>query len=464
MDRTASVPVGPGSKMFDDFCRYDSDPLDILEGRTVRSPQSEAAVNPTRYRSVSRKSFGSLYRASRSVAGDLWRNSAVSDSVSDIHGFDNLRQLCGPDQEVFVDCDDLNFVKVVGQGAFAEVSIADYQGPYASVPPQVAVKRLKLDTTSNENDVLDFIAEVRILHRLNHPNIVKFVGFGCLDNSSREAEWRTIFLVQEYMKGGTIKAAILKQMINRPKIIYTFSVGLRWCLDAARALNAMHKSSPMVIHRDLKSENILLTSNEPDCVAKVGDFGLHVVVDRPRKSSKSGIHSVHLKQTKSYEMVTKTGAMKSPFMNAPMPDVDEEREEATTFWKMTGKTGAYCYMSPEVLHGKPYNERVDVFSFGVVLYEVIAKRLLVADYMNTDKWDESETHAERVAAGWRPPFPMHMPESIRKLVDKCWAGIPELRPSMEEVVKQLEEIQRSGVIGEMDAKETKSAGCGCSVM
>lgn len=169
MDRTASVPVGPGSKMFDDFCRYDSDPLDILEGRTVRTPQSEAAVNPTRYRSVSRKSFGSLYRASRSVAGDLWRNSAVSDSVSDIHGFDNLRQLCGPDQEVFVDCDDLNFVKVVGQGAFAEVSIADYQGPYASVPPQVAVKRLKLDTTSNENDVLDFIAEVRILHRLNHP-------------------------------------------------------------------------------------------------------------------------------------------------------------------------------------------------------------------------------------------------------------------------------------------------------
>lgn len=119
MDRAASVPVGPGNKLFDDFVRYDSDPLDILEGRSVRKPQSEAAINPTRYRSVSRKSFGSLYRASRSVAGDLWRDSAVSDCVSDLHGFDNLRELCGSEDEIYLDCDDLNFVKVVGQGAFA---------------------------------------------------------------------------------------------------------------------------------------------------------------------------------------------------------------------------------------------------------------------------------------------------------------------------------------------------------
>ena len=54
---------------------------------------------------------------------------------------------------------------------FAEVSVANYEGPYGpeKVPPQVAVKRLKMDTMSSENDVLDFIEEVRVLQRLDHP-------------------------------------------------------------------------------------------------------------------------------------------------------------------------------------------------------------------------------------------------------------------------------------------------------
>lgn len=145
------------------------------------------------------------------------------------------------------------------------------------------------------------------------------------------------------MAGGTIKAAILKQMINRPKVIYTYSVGLKWCLNAARALHSMHKSNPMVIHRDLKSENILLTSNDANCVAKVGDFGLHVVVDRRKKSSKQAAGVDDLRQTKDYEMITpamKSPAMKSPFMDGPMPGVaEDEEEEESAFWKMTGKTG-----------------------------------------------------------------------------------------------------------------------------
>lgn len=121
-------------------------------------------------------------------------------------------------------------------------------------------------------------------------------------------------------------------------------------------------------------------------------------------------------------------------------------------------------MSPEVSQGKPYNEKSDVFSFGIVLFEVMSKRLLGSDYLNNTQWDESEVHAQRVANGWRPPFPNHMPDSIRKLVDKCWAGLPELRPSMPEVVCSLQEIEKSGVVEESDAKEAQAKGCGCCVM
>ena len=115
--RAESAPVGANQVLYDDFCRHDSEPLDVVVSPAVQSADPNAAM--ARNRSGSRKSFGSLYRASRSVTGTLWRNSAVSDSISDIHGFDNLREMCGADQSVYIDCDDLKFVKVVGQGAFA---------------------------------------------------------------------------------------------------------------------------------------------------------------------------------------------------------------------------------------------------------------------------------------------------------------------------------------------------------
>lgn len=264
------------------------------------------------------------------------------------------------------------------------------------------------------------------------------------------------------MKGGTLQAAILRQMIDRSVTVYTYEQGLRWCLGAANALATMHASDPMVIHRDLKSENILLTDKTRDSVAKVADLGLHAIVQKRTNTLKQN-DKLDLKQTKNYEVVQARLArsISNALGNA---QAAIEAEATTTFWKMTGKTGSYVYMAAEVLQGKPYNERVDVFSLGVIMFEVFSKRLIGADYMNTTQWDESEVHAQRVAAGWRPSFPAHMPENIRKLVDKCWSGLPELRPSMAEVVRSLEEIGKSGVIEELDAADMKTQGCACSIM
>ena len=75
-------------------------------------------------------------------------------------------------------------------------------------------------------------------------------------------------------------------------------------------------------------------------------------------------------------------------------------------WKLTGRTGAFCYMAPEVLRNQAYNEKVDVFSFGIMLFEVFSKRLMCADYMNGGAdYDESEVHAHRWLLGGDPPSP-----------------------------------------------------------
>jgi serine/threonine protein kinase len=119
-------------------------------------------------------------------------------------------------------------------------------------------------------------------------------------------------------------------------------------------------------------------------------------------------------------------------------------------------------MAPEVLRSLPYNERVDVFSFGIILYELFARRLVGSDLMNMTEWDESVGFAEKVAAGWRPTFPQHMPEDVRRLVDCCWSGTPELRPSMSDVLLRLKALQREGVLGATKKKNngtaSKSAG------
>ena len=127
--------------------------------------------------------------------------------------------------------------------------------------------------------------------------------------------------------------------------------------------------------------------------------------------------------------------------------------------------GTTAYMAPEVLLGQPYNEKVDVFSFGVIAFEIFNRRLMASDYMNTNEWDESQGHAYRVAAGWRPPFPESTPPALAKLIDRCWAGTPALRPKMTEVVEVLREIEASGVVAEMDARRLlqQNSGC-CSVM
>lgn len=155
---------------------------------------------------------------------------------------------------------------------------------------------------------------------------------------------RTIFLVQEYMHGGTIKSQILNQMINRSKMVYSYSQGLRWCLGAASALAAMHASEPMVIHRDLKCDNILLTKTGDGGVAKVADLGLHALVEKKGNSGKKGDKlkldpdspdsPPPLKQTKPYQKVqTRKLAVHSNGQAAM------EAENAPTFWKMTGQTG-----------------------------------------------------------------------------------------------------------------------------
>ncbi|KAG2488113.1 hypothetical protein HYH03_013261 [Edaphochlamys debaryana] len=113
---------------------------------------------------------------------------------------------------------------------------------------------------------------------------------------------------------------------------------------------------------------------------------------------------------------------------------DELPLAGEAMYALTGRAGTIMYMAPEVIRDEPYNEKVDVFSFGVVLYEVFGRVLLLETYGK----DELEALSARISNGYRHSRPECMPPAVWDIVQQCWAQNPADRPNMPLVVRQLE--------------------------
>ncbi|KAL8246283.1 hypothetical protein R6Q59_007499 [Mikania micrantha] len=176
----------------------------------------------------------------------------------------------------------------------------------------VAIKRLF--SRADEQGKQGFSTEIELLTSCQHPNIVSLLGF------SREAH--EMILVFEYAFNGSLSGYLGS---SGKKINLTWAQRLQICLDIAHGINYLHTN--MIIHRDIKSENILLDEN---LKAKVTDFGL------------SKFHP--------------------------------KKQQATTFYTKN-IAGTEVYMDPEYLTTSKYKRESDVYSFGVVLFEVLSGSL-----------------------------------------------------------------------------------------
>eukprot|EP00798_Chlamydomonas_sp_ICE-L_P028489 gene28489-31645_t len=201
---------------------------------------------------------------------------------------------------------NLKTLAKLGEGAFATVEKCEYTTPTGDVKI-VAVKKLKPEIAQHPHEVQSFQNEVNLMRKLQHKNIIQYVGIGsvdttsekmkkdtmflvselmedrycipggigCSETTSDKMKKETMFLVSELMEGGTLKKLILKQMQNTSKLYFSRSDAIRWSYQIAQALAYCHKAVPQVIHRDLKLENILLQGERSEeQVAKLADFGL----------------------------------------------------------------------------------------------------------------------------------------------------------------------------------------------
>ncbi|KAL8214963.1 hypothetical protein R6Q57_004412 [Mikania cordata] len=310
-------------------------------------------------------------------------------------------------EEWEIDLAKLDIRNVIAHGTYGTV----YRGVYDG--QDVAVKVLDwgedgLATAAETANLrTSFRQEVAVWHKLDHPNVTKFVGasMGTSDlkipsnNASNSGHnslpSRACCVVVEYLPGGTLKKYLIRN--SRKKL--SFKIVVQLALDLSRGLSYLH--SKKIVHRDVKTENMLLDLNR---TLKIADFGV-------------------------------------------------ARVEAQNPRDMTGETGTLGYMAPEVLDGKPYNRKCDVYSFGICLWEVYCCDMPYADL------SFAEVSSAVVRQNLRPEIPKCCPSSFANILRKCWDANPDKRPEMDEVVSLLEAIDTSKGGGMIP--EDQATGCFC---
>ncbi|CDP11370.1 unnamed protein product [Coffea canephora] len=242
-----------------------------------------------------------------------------------------------------------------------------YRGVYKG--QDVAIKVLRsehLNATLED----EFAQEVAILRQVQHKNVVRFIG-ACTKSPN-------FWIVTEFMPGGS-----LYEYLHKNHIVLKPPQLLKFAIDVCKGMEYLHLNN--IIHRDLKTANLLMDSAK---VVKVADFGV------ARFQSVGGV--------------------------------------------MTAETGTYRWMAPEVINHQPYDQKADVFSFAIVLWELVTSKIPY----NTMTPLQA---ALGVRQGLRPELPKDAHPKLLNMMQRCWEAIPENRPSFSNIRVQLEELLQQEV-------------------
>ncbi|CAA0828358.1 Putative receptor-like protein kinase [Striga hermonthica] len=290
---------------------------------------------------------------------------------------------------------DFNSGLIIGRGGFGKV----YKGIIIidrGCRKSVAIKRLKPNSSQGAHE---FLMEIETLSELRHANLVSLIGY-C-------NEHREMILVYDYMPGGTLADRLyrLRRMSGSCPPL-SWKQRLEICIGAGRGLDYLHTGHG-IIHRDVKSTNILLDEN---LVAKVSDFGL-----------------------------------------AKQEDMSKLQSHVST--RVKGTNG---YMDPHYLHTRKLTRKTDTYAFGVVLFELLTGRPAVDLSLAEEEHILTIWARDRINKGEVEQIVDSsleeeiLPASLKTFVgisERCLREDPKSRPTMSQVVQQLElalEQQDSG--------------------
>jgi len=271
-----------------------------------------------------------------------------------------------------IDASQITIGKKLAEGGFATVFLGEYQ------KNPVAVKIVRNEPTSDDKSELkkhaEFRLEVGAMMNLNHPNLLSLLGFALSPAT----------MVLELIDHGD-----LGHFLNdEPKAPMDWKLMLRFANDIARGMAFMHSLKPKILHCDLKTPNVMLKAldwqgNVP--CAKVCDFG----VSKPLCGD--------LTELKGQE--------------------PSKRDVANPAW-----------LAPEVLRGEPRGVGVDIYAFGIILWELLCRAHPWPTYAFISD------HEKDIINGVRPTIPDDCPADYSGLMKACWNADFKARPSFSSIV------------------------------
>jgi serine/threonine protein kinase len=322
-------------------------------------------------------------QASQSVAEDF------EEEASDALANDNQHAEFYLDPVECISYDELEFIEHLGSGEFGTVCRGRFKHK------DVAIKQLFWDNTMQEDAVLtDLAKEVESFRHLRHKRLVTFIG-ACLEIPHP-------CLVTEYMPGGSLHHLLHVRRMQLPLLH-----GINMCMQLADGVRYLHSQDPVVVHRDLKTQNVVLDLN---LNIKLCDFGLTESMERTHITKKNN-------------------------------------------------GGSPRYMAPELFDCRTkITEKVDLWAMGCIFIEIFGGTL---------PYEEINSLAEltrELLVHKRPPsIPGHIPDHPRQIIRGCHNFDFRLRPSANGVFEQLGECKKyMRQVGALPDGVGPKSSCRCS--
>uniref|UniRef100_A0A9L0RPI2 LIM domain kinase 2 n=1 Tax=Equus caballus TaxID=9796 RepID=A0A9L0RPI2_HORSE len=297
----------------------------------------------------------------------------------DISRSESLRCSSSCSQQIFRPC-DLIHGEVLGKGFFGQAIKVTHK---ATGKVMVMKELIRCDEETQKT----FLTEVKVMRSLDHPNVLKFIGVLYKD--------KKLNLLTEYIEGGTLKDFL------RSVDPFPWQQKVSFAKGIASGMAYLH--SMCIIHRDLNSHNCLI---KLDKTVVVADFGLSRLIVEERKR----------------------------------PPVEKATTKKRTLRKNDRKkrytvVGNPYWMAPEMLNGKSYDETVDVFSFGIVLCEIIGQV-----YADPDCLPRTLDFGLNVKLFWEKFVPTDCPPAFFPLAAICCKLEPESRPAFSKLEDSFEAL------------------------
>ncbi|XP_038574137.1 ephrin type-A receptor 4-like isoform X3 [Micropterus salmoides] len=289
-----------------------------------------------------------------------------------------------PDQAIHefakeIDVSSIHIERVIGMGEFGEVCSGRLR-VHGKREIYVAIKSLKAGYSDKQRR--DFLSEASIMGQFDHPNIIRLEGV--------VTRCKPLMIITEYMENGSLDAFLRKHdgqftVIQLVGMLRGIASGMKYLSDMS------------YVHRDLAARNILVNSN---LVCKVSDFGLSRVLEDDPEAA--------------YTTREATGTYLSPGGKIPIR-----------------------WTAPEAISYRKFTTASDVWSYGIVMWEVVS-------YGERPYWDmNNQDVIKAIEEGYRLPAPMDCPMVLHQLMLDCWERERAERPTFSQILNMLDKLIRN---------------------